>query len=306
MKKEIRSISVYMNILLTILFVIVNFTPITGQDKMRKEIETVVKLKNGKIFIGKLKGETDSTFILIVEEIGEISIEKSKILSMDNVIIRSTNYDNKGIPVDYHNSSRYLISPSGYGLKKGQSYYENIYLAFNSFSYGVSDRFTISLGGEFLTLLLGSKAPVFYVSPRLNYELGDGNGAFSVGAIYFSIPDDNQVAGVGLAQAALTLGSRNSNISVGFGAGFNSNHGFNENLFVYSLGITQRLSRKLSLVTDNMIVRGEVENFEVFSLSLRIHFNKPGSALNVGLWRPLEGLGRVLAIPVISATIPIS
>ena len=126
-----------------------------------------------------------------------------------------------------------------------------------------------------------------------------------MGAI-FNIPDDNEIAGVELLQTALTLGSRNSNVSVGFGAGFNSNHGFKENQFVYNLGITQRLSKLISLVMDNMIARGEVENLEVISLSLRIHFNKPGSALNVRLWRPLEQLDGIMAIPFISATIPIS
>ena len=307
MKKINCNIPQLVKMLLVFFIAVFSFFEIDAQEIIPDSYETIIKLKNGKEFKGKLKGETDSTFTLIVEDIGELTFEKIKILSIDNKVNLSSKVDSKGYVIDYHNSTRSFISPTGYGLRKGQAYYENIYLAFNSFSYGVTDRFSIAFGGEFISLLVGGETPIFYISPRFNLEFGSDKGAFSVGAIYFSVPESNN-RGIGLAQVALTLGSRNNNINFGIGAGFNFENNNNDNVLLFSLGTTLRLSKKLSFVTDNFVLsENDFDNdIVVLSAAIRIHFSKPGAALNVGLWRPVEDIGSLLAIPMISATIPLN
>ena len=280
---------------------------ISGQQAQDKIPEVEVILRNGQEFVGVLKEENDSLIILVVDEVGEITIEKSRIKSIKTITTRNIDLDAKGFPVDYHNSTRYLISPSGYGLKRGQAYYENIYVFFNSFAFGISDRFTITVGGEVASPLFAGEVPVMYISPRFNFALKNENGAFSAGAIFFTIPESDLEV-VGLAQAALTLGNRNNNINLGFGVGFSSDE--SNSVFMFNLAASQRLTKKLSFVTDNFVFTeggfGGDDNVYVLSAALRIHFSKPGAALNVGLWRPLEDLDDLIAIPMISATIPFS
>ena len=279
-----------------------------GQDTQKKEYEVAVTLRNGQEFIGILKEETDARIVLIVRDIGEMTIDKSRIRSMKSITSRESEVDDKGYTVDYHNSTRYLISPSGYGLKRGQSYYENIYIFFNSFAFGISDRFTLAVGGEVASLLFAGETPVLYASPRFNFPFGDDKGAFSAGAIFFTIPESSLEA-VGLAQAALTIGNRNNNINFGFGVGFTTDND-NSSVLMFNLSAVQRLSRKLSFVTDNFVFTDggfddDGDNIFVLSAALRIHFSNPGSALNIGFWRPLEHLDDLVALPMISATIPL-
>ena len=62
-------------------------------------------------------------------------------------------------------------------------------------------------------------------------------------------------------------------------------------------------------MTENwLIVENDFQELTstIISAGIRIHFDKPGSALNVGIWRLLgEELGDVVAFPYLSAVIPI-
>ena len=274
-----------------------------------EQYEVLVIMKNGSQFRGQIQSETDDEVVLLVQGLGEITLQRIDIESMESVLVGEKIEDDPEITVDEYNANRHLISPTGYGLKKGQSYYENIYLAFNSFSFGLTDRFTVTVGAELYTLLLGSESPILYISPRVNFPFDDRyeTGAFSAGVIYFTLPNDD-FDGVGLLQGALTLGNKNSNVSFGAGFGFSSESDFNDGAWMLNFSTTQRLSRKLSFVSDNFALTnsGFDEGTVVVSAALRIHFNKRGGALNVGLFRPVdEDFGDLIAIPFFSATVPL-
>ncbi|NNF33854.1 MAG: hypothetical protein HKN68_07080 [Saprospiraceae bacterium] len=283
-------------------------TEVSAQEGERYEV--LVIMKNGSQFRGQVLSETDEQIVLVVENVGEITIKRIDIKSMQSVLAdQQVEEDPSFIPIDDYNANRYLISPSGYGLKKGQSYYENIYLAFNSFSFGLTDRFTLTVGAELYTLLLGSESPILYISPRVNFPFDEAQstGAFSAGVIYFTLPNDD-FDGIGLLQGAVTFGNKNNNVSIGAGFGFSSESDFNDGALMFNLSATQRLSRKLSFVTDNIaLTDSDFDNGEVIlSAALRIHFNKKGGALNVGLFRPVtEDWGDLIAIPFFSATVPL-
>lgn len=283
-------------------------TDVVAQEGEKYEV--LVVMKNGSQFRGQVLSETDEQVVLAVENVGEITIRRIDIKSMQSVLAeKKVEEDPTFIPIDDYNANRYLISPSGYGLRKGQSYYENIYLAFNSFSFGLTDRFTVTVGAELYTLLLGSESPIIYISPRVNFPFDDAQstGAFSAGVIYFTLPNDD-FDGIGLLQGAVTFGNKNNNVSIGGGFGFSSESDFNDGALMFNLSATQRLSRKLSFVTDNIaLTSSDLDNGEVIlSAALRIHFNKKGGALNVGLFRPVtEDWGDLIAVPFFSATVPL-
>ncbi len=294
-------------ILIVVLLISTAFSIGLSQDTGLKDKRVEVILRNDQKFEGTVKTETKTTIVLILSNIGEITIEKSRIKSIKAIAVWEGEVDKKGYPLDYYGSSRQLINPSGYGLKKGQVYYENIYIFFNSFTFGVTDNFSVAAGGEVASLLFAGDAPILYISPRVHFPFGQDRGALSLGTIFFTIPESD-LDGIGLAQTALTLGSRNNNINLGFGVGYSTDN--DNTVFMFNLAATQRLSRKISLVTDNFIFTdGDFDDDDdrvfVISAALRYHFNKTGASLNVGLWRPLEDLDDLLAIPMISATIPL-
>ena len=288
-----------------------NSTPVTAQEDQKYEV--LVVMNNGSQFRGQVKSETDDEVVLIVEGVGEITLNRADIKSMRSIQVDKDTgdvVDPEIIPIDDYNANRHLLSPTGYGLRKGQSYYENIYLAFNSFSFGLSDRFTLTVGAELYTLLLGSESPILYISPRVNFPFDERfeTGAVSAGVIYFTLPNDD-FDGVGLLQGAVTLGNKNNNVSFGAGFGFSSESDFDDGAWMFNVSATQRLSRKLSFVTDNFALTdsGLDDGTVIISAAIRIHFNRRGGALNVGLFRPVDNDfdSDLIAIPFFSATVPL-
>lgn len=309
MKKVNFGFSVCMVILMLFLG---SFTRMYGQETTTDQ-KVIITLVNGNVYKGTVIKENTETITIMVDDVGELTIDRSKIRTIETTDLKTqkniiTLRDDKGFAIDYHNSTRFLISPTGYGLKKGQSYYENIGVFFNSFSFGVSDNFTFTVGGEIASLLFGGNTPIFYLSPRFNIPFKEDKGAASIGVIFFTLPEDN-FDGIGLASAAVTFGNRNNQITLGFGAGFETENSFNDGVLMFNLGTVLRLSRKISFVSDNFVLTtggldDDGENVFVVSAALRIHFNEKGFALNVGLFRPLEDLDSVLALPFFSATFP--
>lgn len=266
----------------------------------------VVETNDGGVIYGFITGRDDEFMYVESASIGNVRIPVSEITRVkyiDNV----TNilFDNSGNQVDFHNSTHYFLFPSGYALKKGQSYYENIMIFANSYSYGLTDNFMISVGAEIASLLFASQTPVVYVSPKLSVPFENQKGALGINATILTTGGDGSL---GFLSGSLTLGSRNNNVTVGVGGGFNFDNGITDEVIPMTLSGMFRLGPKISLLTENwFILQDDLEDFAgVGSIGLRIHFKSIGNALNVGLARPLTGdaLG-LIGIPFVSATVAI-
>lgn len=266
-----------------------------------------LRTHDGNTYVGEIISMTDTDIILKTSSLGEITLERE---AVKKVIYREggQELDNNGYPIDYHNSTHYLVNPSGYSLKKGQSYYENIGVFFNSYSVGITNNFSLSGGLELISPLFFQRVPSLYISPKLSFSFGEKAGGFSVGSTVLAAFDDSDVFSVGVIQAAITLGSRNNNFTIGSGVGFSFSDGLAEGVLPFYLSGMWRLSKKISFVTDNFIIA--YNNFDggfgLLSAALRIHFANNGAAFTAGLWRPTEDTGGVLALPFVSATLPIN
>ncbi len=276
-----------------------------GQNDRITLYETVrLKLTDGSQHTGKVISITDDTILLQTEKLGNITIPVDEIQRF-NTMDQSMNIDDNGYPIDDHNSTHYLVSPSGYTLKKGQSYYENIGIFFNSYSVGITDRFSLTAGTEILSLILG-RIPVIYIAPRYSIPITEDKLNLSIGTTFFTSVQDG-FEGVGILQGALTFGDRNNNFTIGSGFGYSTNGLTTEGIIPIFGSCMFRLSERISLVSDNLFFTETDFNTGtgLISLAARIHFKKSGSALNAGLFRPLEDTGNLLAIPFVSATIAI-
>lgn len=301
---RIRAISFIFLFLLSVTFVF-------GQDQNDNKIK--VYLDDGSVINGVFTSK-DDVYLYMKNEILEdliIPIERIKNLKY---ISQEDLYNNEveevGIAIDSTigadilNSTRYFVSPSGYGLKKGQKYYENIWIFWNSVTFGISDNFSITAGTELISVLFSENFPLIYANGKFSIPFKNNKGAFGINATYLTIPSDN-FNSFAFLTGSLTLGDRNNNFTLGAGAGFDVGDGINDEVVPFTLSYMGRLSKKFSIVTENwLIVENDFDDVEsIVSAGFRYHFNERGSALNVALVRPLNAGFDFIAIPFVSASV---
>ena len=126
------------------------------KEGTQKDDKVIVETKDGSTIYGFFV-ESNASFIVVRStslDIVTIPIGQIRRIKYVNVMSEA---DSNGFAIDYHNSTRYLLSPSGYSLKKGQAYYENVWIFWNSFAYGVSDNVTLSASTELVSILFGKQ-----------------------------------------------------------------------------------------------------------------------------------------------------
>ncbi len=284
----------------------------TSQVEVGQNVSKAVIIEtiDGSVIYGYIVEDRGNTLLIESNSLGSVVIQReqiTKINYIDNV--ENIIFDSNGFPVDFHNSVHYFVFPSGYGLKKGQSYYENVYIFWNSVSYGLTDNFMVTGGVEVASLLFAGNVPLFFASPKFSIPFSNQKGAFGINATILSIPGSGDFQGLGFLSSSLTLGSRNNNFTLGLGAGFNFDGGITDEVIPMTLSGMIRVSEKISLITENWVIFQNDFGADDYlaSLGLRIHFKKLGNALNIGLVRPLDfDSGGFVAIPVISATVALN
>ena len=267
----------------------------------------IIDMDDGSVIYGIISNRTEFELTIQSASLGTVTIPISTIKKTRFINdVRNILFDKDGYPVDFFNSTHYFLFPSGYSLRKGQSYYENIWVFANSYSYGVTDNFTISGGAEVFSLLFLQQRPLMYLSPKFSIPFKEQKGAFGISSTILVLPEDNFNA-LGFISGSLTLGSRNNNVSFGVGAGFDFDGGITDEIIPLTFSFVKRLSSKISLMSENWLILENDFNDSVSILSagMRLHFKQVGNTLNLGLVRPIEDIGPLLAIPFVSATIAI-
>ena len=273
------------------------------KEGTQKDDKVIVETKDGSTIYGFFV-ESNASFIVVRStslDIVTIPIGQIRRIKYVNVMSEA---DSNGFAIDYHNSTRYLLSPSGYSLKKGQAYYENVWIFWNSFAYGVSDNVTLSASTELVSILFGKQFPLIFLNAKYSIPFINDTGAFGINLSYLTLPQDD-FSSYTFLTGSLTLGSRNRNLTVGIGGGFRIENGFRDEVIPLTVSYMGRMSRKLSFITENwFILQDDLSNFSgAISAGVRIHFKNPGSALNITLARPLDDSFDFIAFPFVSATV---
>jgi hypothetical protein len=224
-----------------------------------------ITMKNGTSYIGTILEENDKELKILSHEIGEVTlskafIESKKLISEERV--------SKGVYwFPNPNSTRNLFSPTGYGLKAGEGYYQNIYVFFNMLNFGLTDYFSIGFGTEFLSLSHG--VPLIIINPKFSFELNEnfhlGIGSFLIGA---SIVAEYSI--IGIHHGVLTYGNEDDNISLGAGVISSGNEDLHS---VFTISGMLRLSKGTALVSENWFGSSALEDISyssLFSYAIRI------------------------------------
>jgi hypothetical protein len=257
-----------------------------------------IETNDGNIFIGSVTAEDSLTLVLKTESLGEIKIPKINIRSRTE--LKEVKKVGSAIWLPNPQSSRYFWAPNGYGLENQLSYYQNIWILYNQFSFGVTDNFSIGAGMLPLFLFAGASTPIWIV-PKFSIPLVENKFNIGTGAFLGTIVGED-VGLFGLLFGTTTFGSRDKNISFGLAYGFTQDHWLKVPIINISGMI--RTGPKGYFITENYAISIEDELVVLISAGGRSIIRNIG--LDYSLWIPFfADMGNFVAIPFLGVTVPI-
>lgn len=256
-------------------------------------VETV----DGNEYLGLMISEDSLNIILDTKTLGKVNIPKTSIKKSTNVVPSSV----KGGKLWFENtqSGRYFWAPDGYGLKKGEGYYQNIWVLWNQASYGVTNYFSIGAGIIPLFFFGGSPTPVF-ITPKFSIPVVKDKINMGVGAIAGTLLGEENT-GFSLIYGLSTFGDRNANVTLGLGYGYAGGDWASRP--VITLSGMGRVGAKTYLLTENYYFGSDEESVVLLSAGGRSIIKK--AAIDYGLFLPVSGeMDVFIAIPWLGFTVP--
>lgn len=289
-------------LLLVIFFFTVQLLHAQVEDELKLvKIETL----DGNEFVGTISSEDSEKLVLKTKNLGEVTISKNDIKSQ--VVVNKSQIKEGILWFDNPQATRYFWAPNGYGLKKGEGNYQNIWVLWNQASYGITDN--ISIGGGIIPLFLfGGPSPVFitpkFSIPIVKDKFNIGGGALIgtvVGDYGFEEEDINR--SFGIVYGLSTFGSRDSNISISLGYGRAGGEWADSPLI--NISGLHRVSNRFYILSENYYL--DVGDGAVGIISIGGRWIIKKAALDFILLRPIGkdvDMGGFIAAPLIGFTIP--
>jgi hypothetical protein len=250
-------------------------------------------------YLGKISFEDEDIVKIITQNLGEITLRKSDIKNR-NVVLRDQIIKGE-VWVDNPQATRYFWSPNGYGLKNGEGYYQNVWVLFNQFAFGISDNFSLGAGFVPLFLFGGTATPV-WITPKISIPVKKDKFNIGAGALAGAVIGEEAEGGFGIVYGTTTFGSRNKNISVGLGYGYAGGDWADAPVINFSAMI--RVGRRGYVLTENYFLSFGDDTGALLSLGGRSVLGKIG--LDYGGFVPLfSGTDTFIAFPWLGLTVPI-
>jgi len=173
----------------------------------------MIETTDGNQYIGQILDRNPESIRLATEQVGEINIRVDDIKKIE--LVRRELMVGKEYWFANPQSTRYFWSPNGYGLKKGEGYYQNVWILFNQFAYGITDN--ISLGAGFIPAFLfsGSPTPV-WLTPKISIPVVRNKFNLGGGALLGTIIGE-EGTDFGLSYGTTTFGSPGQECNPGSG-----------------------------------------------------------------------------------------
>jgi hypothetical protein len=264
-----------------------------SQDSIKSQIETV----DGNEYIGIILEQTPETIKIKTDKLGEISIPRNEIKKITQ--LSSIKTIKGSYWLDNPQSTRYFWAPNGYNLKKGEGYYQNVWIMFNQAIYGFTDHFSGGVGVVPLFLFGGASTPA-WLTAKFSVPIVKDKVNLGVGALAGTVIGV-QNSTFGILYGISTFGSKDNNLNIGLGWGFAGGK-MAKNPTINFSGMI-RTGAKGYFITENYFI-GTPDNFVVLmSLGGRRIIQHAG--LDFGAFIPLGAdIGSFVAIPWLGLTIP--
>lgn len=261
-------------------------------DTTSYEVET----KDGNIYLGQILFENDSIVRLRTANIGEISINKKNIKSI--VQLKGGELVDGQYWFENPQASRYLWQPNGYGLKKGEAYYQNIWVFWNQVSFGFSDYFSAGAGTVPLFLFGGAPTPV-WITPKFSIPVVRDKFNIGTGALMGAVLGEDET-GFGILYGVTTFGSKDKNFSIGLGYGYAGGDWADAPTITFS-GMV-RTGENGYFITENYFIGTAEDNILLVSLGGRRMVRRVG--IDAAVVIPTGFGGDLIVIPILGLTVP--
>lgn len=209
------------------------------------------KLTDGNTYLGSILTENNEFITIKTKEFEELKIRKATIKSRKT--IASTELHQGEYWFENPNSTRNLYGPTGYGLKKGEGYYQNFMLLFNGVSYGFTDNFTLGIATMPFTF---GEGLFININPKLSFPIVKDKFNVGAGVSYTNAFESS----FGIAYGVATLGSRDNNFTIGLGYGNVEGEWAKSPIITFS-GM-MRVSKRFAFVTENWLLPNQNYNSE--------------------------------------------
>jgi hypothetical protein len=261
-------------------------------DTTSYEVET----KDGNIYLGQILFENDSIVRLRTTNIGDITIQRKNIKSI--VQLKGGEIIDGQYWFENPQASRYFWQPNGYGLKKGEAYYQNIWIFWNQVSVGFSDYFSAGAGIVPLFLFGGAPTPV-WITPKFSIPVVRDKFNIGTGALMGTVLGEDET-GFGILYGVTTFGSKDKNFSIGLGYGYAGGDWADAPTITFS-GMV-RTGENGYFITENYFIGTAEDNILLLSLGGRRMVRRVG--IDAAVVIPTGFDGDLIVIPILGLTVP--
>jgi len=256
-----------------------------------------IETRDGNTYMGQIIAQDSVKIIFDSDQLGKINILRADIKKI-YPIVKEKIIEGK-YWFENPQATRYFYVPNGYGLQKGEGYYQNVWVLFNSFAVGVGENF--SIGGGLLPLFLFAGAPTpVWITPKLSIPLSSDKIGLGSGALLGTIIGEKE-AGFGILYGISTFGSKDQNVSVGLGYGYAGGDWAKTPMI--NLSAMLRTGARGYFITENYFIKTGGTTTVLLWLGGRQIIKEAG--LDYGLIIPLNSeMEEFIAIPWLGITIP--
>ena len=255
---------------------------------------------DGNEFIGYIIEQNETGIILETTNFGTLTISRSNIKRIE--VIEASMIRNGAYWNDHMQSTRHFWSPNGYGLRKGEAYYQNVWIFFNQFSFGLTDN--LLLGGGIIPLFLfaGTPTPV-WITPKVSFPIVQDKINVGAGGLFATILGE-QDTNFGILYGTATFGPRNKNATFGVGYGYANGNWASRPTFSFSY--ISRVGRKGYFISENYLLGAGSGFVFLGMIGGRSILGSSEVGLDYGLVIPIANdMGTFLAIPWLGVTVPL-
>lgn len=279
---------------LTVLFLLISLS--IGAQVKSESKKFGIETKDGNNYVGKIISSDSVKVVFKSDQLGEIILKQAdikKIISLDAIAGNSDHNNSANLK-----ATRYFFSPNGYGLKKGEGYYQNIWVMFNSFALGLTDYFSVGGGTVPLFLFNGTPTPI-WLTAKFSIPVSKDKINLAAGVLAGSVLGESGT-GFGIFYGIATIGSRDANISLGAGYAFAGGTISSSPMLNFN-GLI-RVGPRGYLISENYLFSNGSKSTLLLSFGARSLIGNIG--LDYGLFIPFVPDSELIAGPWLGLTIP--
>ncbi len=280
---------------------------------LSRSAKTVVTTTEGAILYGQIIERDERRLLLGIEEDEEpLAIPNEQVFALHPTdeyrprrssrtqrdSTRQGRISQEPLPEKAHDL-RQIFAQNGIGMKKGEGYYQNVWVLGNMATVGVADNFAVTVGAVPLFFLDDTPTPL-WVGAKLTVPGTAEDVNLSVGGTLLMVAGEHDPF-YGTGYAIMTLGSRRNHANIGVAILSN----FDGFLPIITAGFAARLGKRWGIVSENYLALPTL-SVQTGILSAGFRYFSTNSVVDFGVVLPTVDLLDILVIlPWLSVTVPL-